>query len=130
MNREKKRILIVDDEEDLTWSISRKLAKDQDSFEVFTANSGNRALDMLSRYQFDLIVTDIRMPGVNGMQLLNEVKVQYPKTNVIVMTAYGSIEVKEALGRWGRTGYIEKPFEINDLRKLIFNFLEEKQELV
>ena len=130
MDREKKRILIVDDEEDLTWSISKKLAKDGDSIEVICANSGNCALEMLSKYRVDLIVTDLRMPGVNGLQLLEEVRVRYPETNVIVMTAYGSVEVKEALARWGRTGYIEKPFEMNDLRKLIFTFLEQKQELV
>jgi len=130
MDREKKRILIVDDEEDLTWSISKKLAKDRDSIEVICANSGNCALEMLSKYRVDLIVTDLRMPGVNGLQLLEEVRVRYPETNVIVMTAYGSVEVKEALERWGRTGYIEKPFEMNDLRKLIFTFLEQKQELI
>ena len=130
MERAKKRVLIVDDEEDLTWSISKKLAKDNDPFEVICANSGTSALDILSKNHIDLVVTDLRMPGLNGWQLLNEVKIRYPTTNVILMTAYGSAEVKEALERWAKTGYIEKPFEINDLRKLIFHLLEEKQELV
>ena len=125
MGREKKRVLIVDDEEDLTWSISKGLAKDRDSLEVVCVNSGMGALDVLSRSRVDLMVTDFRMPGVNGLQLLNEIKVRYPQTKVIVMTAYGSMEIKEALERSGTTGYIEKPFDINDLRELIHTYLED-----
>ena len=119
----KKRILIVDDEEDLTWSISKRLAKDGDSLEIICTNSGSNALEMLSKYKVDLLVTDIRMPGISGLQLLNEVKARYPQTPVIVMTAYGSIEVKKVLERLGKTGYIEKPFEMNELRKLIYSLL-------
>ncbi len=128
MHNHKKRILIVDDEEDLTWSISKRISKDQNVLEVICANSGNRALKMLSEFKVDLIITDLRMPGINGLQLLNEIKVQYPHIQIIVMTAHGSIEVREALARWGKTGYIEKPFEINDLRKLIYYFLKETRK--
>ncbi len=123
MDIEKKRILIVDDEEDLTWSISKRLAKDGDSLEIICTNSGSSALEMLSKYKVDLLVTDIRMPGISGLQLLNEVKVRYPQTPVIVMTAYGSLEVKKVLEHLKKTGYIEKPFEINELRKLIYSLL-------
>jgi len=123
MDIEKKRILIVDDEEDLTWSISKRLAKDGDSLEIICTNSGSSALEMLSKYKVDLLVTDIRMPGISGLELLNEVKVRYPQTPVIVMTAYGSLEVKKILEHLEKTGYIEKPFEINELRKLIYSLL-------
>jgi DNA-binding NtrC family response regulator len=123
MDSEKKKVLIVDDEEDLTWSISRKLARDGDYLEVICTNSGNCALEKLSQNRIDLMVTDLRMPGVNGWQLLDEVKKHYPETQVIVMTAYGSMEVQKALEQLGSTGYIEKPFEINELRRLIFNSL-------
>ena len=129
MNTLRKRILIVDDEEDLTWSISKKLSKENESLEVLCANSGNSALETLSKYKVDLVVTDLRMPGINGIQLLDRVKSEYPKTNVIVMTAYGSIEIEEALKRWENTGYIEKPFEINELRKLIWMYLKKNHEL-
>ena len=124
---DKKRVLIVDDEEDLTWSISRRLAKDGDSLEVLCTNTGNNALELLTQFKVDLLVTDLRMPGIGGLQLLNEVKVKYPHTHVIVMTAYGSIEVKQVLDRWGSTGYIEKPFEMNDLRNLIYTYLTEQE---
>lgn len=130
MDCEKKRILIVDDEEDLTWSISKRLVKDGDSLEVTCTNSGNNALEILSKFKFDIMVTDLRMPGVSGLQLVNMVKNRYPQIRIIVMTAYGSIEVKEVLETFGKIGYIEKPFEINDLRELIYSSLDERQECV
>ncbi len=123
MDAERKRILIVDDEEDLTWSISKKLSKEERFLEILCANSGQSALDLLAQYSFDLVVTDLRMDGISGFRLLNEVKTRYPRTPVIVMTAYGSIEIKEMIEKWGKTGYIEKPFEINDLKSLIFDYL-------
>jgi two-component system NtrC family response regulator len=130
MNDNKKRILIVDDEEDLTWSISKRIAKDRNILEVICANSGNRALKMLSEFKVDLIITDLRMPGIHGLQLLNEIKIRYPHIQIIVMTAHGSVEVREAIRRWGQTGYIEKPFEMNDLRELIYSFLDNGRRIV
>ena len=130
MNDNKKRILIVDDEEDLTWSISKRIAKDRNILEVICANSGNRALKMLSKFKVDLIITDLRMPGIHGLQLLNEIKIRYPHIQIIVMTAHGSVEVREAIRRWGQTGYIEKPFEMNDLRELIYSFLDNGRQIV
>jgi DNA-binding NtrC family response regulator len=125
---EKKRILIVDDEEDLTWSISRGLLKDKNSIDVMCANSGINAFNLFSKNKFDLLVTDIRMPGGNGLSLLKKVKKQFPKTRIIVMTAYGSNEIKEILGRSMIYGYIEKPFEFKELRDLIFDCLNENSE--
>ena len=123
--KDKKRILIVDDEEDLTWSISKGLLKDRNTFEVVCANSGKSALNLLAKNKYDLLVTDIRMPGGNGLTLLKKAKDLFPKTKVIVMTAYGSGEIKDVLDRTLMYGYIEKPFEFKDLRDLIFRCLNE-----
>ena len=120
MNKTKKTILIVDDEEDLTWSISKGLARDREKLEVVCVNSGSTALDMLSEKKIDLMVTDIRMPGVSGLRLLKEVKEKYPHTKVILMTAFGSMEMKELLRQTEMEAYIEKPFEFNELRNLIY----------
>ena len=130
MNATKKKVLIVDDEEDLTWSISRKLTRDTDMLEVLCANSGNTALDMLTKQRFDLLVTDLRMPGISGIELLNEVKRHYPETHVIIMTAHGSLDIKKEINSFGRTGYIEKPFDMNDLRDLIYEYLDGKPQFV
>ena len=124
--KEKKRILIVDDEEDLTWSISKKLSRDDLNWDVICVNSGLHALEILSTRSIDLMITDLRMPGLSGLQLVTEVKAKYPDTPIIVMTAYGSTEIKGILEKWGSTGFIEKPFEMSDLRRLISDVFKTK----
>ena len=125
MEETKKRILIVDDEEDLTWSLSRRLGRDSFDLEVHCANSGHHALDVFKNHRIDLLVTDLRMPGIDGIELVSRVKDQYPQTSVIVMTAYGTVDAKEALNKIGIMGYIEKPFEFDEFKKLIHQNLTE-----
>jgi CheY-like chemotaxis protein len=123
----KKRVLVVDDEEDLTWSISKHLAKDKDKYELTTVNSARAAIDMLTQLPVDLVITDIRMPEVSGLDLLLQIRQQYPSTKVIIMTAYGSSQIQDEANNRGCFKYIEKPFEIQDLRKLILDGVEEKK---
>jgi CheY-like chemotaxis protein len=115
----RKRVLIVDDDEDLTWGIAKNLAKENNKFEVQCVNSGDQALNLMKKKSFDLIVSDIRMPGRDGLQLILDVKKKYPATKVIIMTAYGSQEVQEEADKCGSFFYIEKPFEIGYLKQLI-----------
>ncbi len=122
-----KRILIVDDEEDLTWSISKHLAKDRDKYELIAVNSAMAALDVLAQVPVDLVITDIRMPEISGMDLLLNVRENYPQTKVVIMTAYGSSEIQEEANKRGCFKYIEKPFEIQELRQLILNVIEERK---
>ncbi len=123
----RKKVLIVDDEEDLTWSISKNLAKDKDIFEVICVNSGQEALNVLVQIPVDLVVSDIKMPGMSGLELLIKIKETYPATKVIIMTAFGSADIqKEATAR-GSLYYVEKPFEIEELRNLILNALNERK---
>ena len=122
-----KRILIVDDEEDLTWSISKHLSKDHDKYELIAVNSAMAALDVLAQVPVDLVITDIRMPEISGLDLLLNVRENYPQTKVVIMTAYGSSEIQEEANKRGCFKYIEKPFEIQELRQLILNVIEEKK---
>ncbi len=122
-----KRVLIVDDEEDLTWTLARKLSKDQDKFQLITVNSGREAKEVLSQLPVDLVITDVRMPEVSGLELLEEIKNKYPQTKVVIMTAYGSTEMQRTANELGCFHYIEKPFEINELRELILDALKEKK---
>ncbi|HIJ79801.1 MAG: response regulator [Desulfobulbaceae bacterium] len=120
-----KKILIVDDEEDMIWSLQKNLNHESLKVDIITASSGEEALKILAANPVDLIITDIKMPGISGLELLVEVKNRYPKTGVIVMTAYPSPEYKnEALAKGG-LHYIEKPFDINELRKIIKRVLKE-----
>jgi two-component system, NtrC family, response regulator AtoC len=114
-----KKILVVDDEEDITWSLAKGLTKDNPDFCVVCANDGTEALNILARDRIDILVTDIRMPGLNGRQLFEQIRLQHPGIRILVMTAYGSREVSEWLKGFDRVGYIEKPFEFSDLRKKI-----------
>jgi len=111
--------LIVDDEEALTWTMMRALLKQADGYEVLVANSGQKALEILERNPIDVVVSDIRMPDIDGLQLLTEIKKRYPQTKVILMTAYGSPELRKEASKRGSIFYIEKPFEIDRLNELI-----------
>jgi DNA-binding NtrC family response regulator len=120
-----KRILVVDDEEDLTWSIAKSLEKNGRVFEVICVNNGDDALAYLATRQVDLVITDIRMPGRNGLALLRDIKRDYPLTRVIIMTAHGSEEMRRQIALPGLLYYyLEKPFELHYLRKLIYQALE------
>jgi len=123
-----KKILIVDDEEDLTWSIARNLTKDNELFEISCVNSGDKALKLLSKTAVDLVITDVRMPGINGLDLVLEIRKRYPSTKIIVMTAYGSQEIEEQADKRGAFKYIEKPFDMKVLKKLIFETIIEPIE--
>lgn len=127
MAKELKKVLIVDDEETLTWSMSKSLAKDKDKYEVIVANSGKEALNILKQNHIDLVISDIRMPDMNGLDLLVQIKKEYPKTKVIIMTAYGSSDVQKEANRRGSLYYIEKPFEINEIRKVIIDLIYKKK---
>jgi len=123
MNMLRKSILVVDDEEDLTWSISQSLRRHDDIFDVTCANSGDDALAILQDRQMDLVISDIRMPQVDGFALINHVRANYPKSQIIIMTAYGSGEIQDQVNALGTLYYIEKPFEIRYLRMLIYEAL-------
>ena len=84
-------------------------------------------MEVLNQLPFDLVITDVRMPEVSGLDLLVEVKRQYPQTKVIIMTAYGTSDVQKEAADRGCFEYIEKPFEINELRQLILDALRKKK---
>ncbi len=121
-----KKILIADDEEDLTWSISRSLRKENQGYEILCVNSGDAALKMLERHSFDLLISDIRMPGRDGFSLLNFVRKQYPRMKVIVMSAWHRDEIQKIVKNDSMMHYIEKPFDINDLKAMIAKALNGK----
>ena len=70
-----------------------------------------------------MVISDIRMPDINGLDLLVKIKKEYPQTKVIIMTAYGSSDVQKEANRRGSLYYVEKPFEISDIRKIIIELI-------
>ena len=105
-----KTILIVDDELDMLQLLKRSLEKDMDCH-VEVASSGEMALERLDRNAIDLVVTDIRMSGMSGLDLLQQVKMAYPDLTVVMMTAFGHIDMAVEAMRQGAYDFITKPFD-------------------
>ncbi len=127
MVKDLKKVLIVDDEETLTWSMARSLSKDKDKYEILIANNGKEALNLLEKNKIDLVISDIKMPDINGLDLLVKIKKEYPQTKVIIMTAYGSSDVQKEANQRGSLYYVEKPFEISDIRKIIIDLIGKRR---
>ncbi len=107
------RILLAEDDEIMRISIYDRLRKY--GWQVDEAEDGRKALALYEKNQYDLVVSDIRMPGLDGRTLLDNIRRQNPDTDVIIMTAYGSIEDAIDCLRRGATEYILKPFDLDDL---------------
>ena len=105
----KPNIMIVDDERIVRESLFHWFRKG--GYTVDTAASGREALEKMDRFSFDLLFIDIRMPEMNGLQLLKHVKADYPHTIVIIITAYGSIESAVQAMQMGASDYLLKPFK-------------------
>lgn len=121
-----KKILIVDDEEDILWSLQNNLCNDSLQVDILVAESGEQALKVLNESkQVDLVITDIKMPGISGLDLLIEIKNRYPYTSVIIMTAFPSNEFKREAILKGSLHFLEKPFDINELREMVTLALKE-----
>lgn len=108
-----KQILLVEDDEIMRISVQDRLLRE--NWRVDAATDGRAALAMLERKQYHLVLSDIRMPGMNGLELLQQTRRQSPLIDVFMMTAYGSVEDAIACLRSGAADYILKPFEMDDL---------------
>ena len=126
MNNNQKIVLITDDEEDLTWSISNSLKRDKKPIKILCANSGGECIKLLKKHSVNLLITDLRMPGTDGYAVIKYIEDNLLPTKVIVMTAYGSAEIKDNTLRHGCCFYIEKPFEISALKEKIYSILDDK----
>lgn len=118
-----KNVLIVDDEVAFLSSAAEGLKVYDKSFSVFTAQNGVEALAKLSERSFDLLVTDLKMPVMDGFELLIKVSRLFPRIPVIVITAFGTPEIEDRLFGKGILGYLEKPLDIELLAERIFDGL-------
>jgi nitrogen regulation protein NR(I) len=122
---DKKLILIVDDEENVRYSF-RKLFRDP-LIEIIEATNGLDALTVLKKENPDLVLMDIEMPGMNGLEAIQRIKIMQPSLPVIIMTAFGTTERVIAAMKYGAFEYIEKPFDIERLKTLVKEALETKK---
>ncbi|MEO0140884.1 MAG: response regulator [candidate division WOR-3 bacterium] len=117
------RVLLVDDEEDIIWGLSRALVKA--GYDVLTALSGEDALSTLQTQPVDILITDIKMPGMSGLDLIVEAKNKYPNIKTVVMTARGSEELMRETTERGAVEYIEKPFDLDAFLSVVARAREE-----
>ncbi|MBI5607565.1 MAG: sigma-54-dependent Fis family transcriptional regulator [Deltaproteobacteria bacterium] len=109
------RILLVDDERISRVTTGRQLG--QVGYQVQTAESAEQALELFAQQPCDVIITDLRMPGMDGLELLARLRRERPDTDVIVMTAFGSVETAVRAMREGAADYLTKPFRFAELHE-------------
>jgi YesN/AraC family two-component response regulator len=114
-----KRILIVDDEPTLIFFLKQGLQDTQGVYLVDGASSGEEALTKLTYNLYDLLITDLKMPGISGFTLVEVARSLHPNINVILMTAYGSREVQDESEQLEVNGYLIKPFPTVQLQEMI-----------
>ncbi len=110
----KTKILVVDDEVKICRNVQKILAKDD--YDVSYASSADEALEKMAKQSYSLLISDIIMPGMNGLEFLKLVKNQWPLTKVIMFTAYASTDTAVKAMRLGAVDYIPKPFTPDELR--------------
>lgn len=120
------RILVADDEPSIRMMLETGLTLN--GFEVTSVRTGREALNATAAEQFDAVVSDVYMPDLDGLELVDQLRASNPGTPVVLMTAKGSLEAAvEAVSR-GATDFIGKPFDVADIVKLLRRYLEARRE--
>jgi len=121
---EKARVLLVDDETEFLQSLVKVLGRR--GLEVEGATSGQEALERLEKSPFDVVVLDLMMPGMDGLETLKRIKTSWPETEVILLTAVGSVEKGLQGMRGGAFDYVLKPMDVEELVEKIKEARERK----
>ncbi len=117
-----KRILVVDDDESLRWVTQAQLQ--QSGYQVDAAPNGKEALEKVQETPPDLVITDLMMPGMSGIELLKNIRADYPEIIVILVTAFGTVENAVEAMKAGAYDYITKPVNMEELRLIVGRGLE------
>jgi DNA-binding NtrC family response regulator len=107
------KLMFVDDEEELVSALVERL--ELRGFEAIGVTSGDEALERLREEAFDVVVIDVKMPGIGGLEVLRTISRRYPDVRVILMTGHGSAEDSEIGRRLGAVAYLQKPVDLDDL---------------
>ncbi len=124
---ERQRVLVIDDEEVVRISCKRIL--EPEGYEVQLLAGPEEAFKILGQKPFDLVLTDLKMPGIGGIEILKRVKEDYPDTEVIIITGYGTVDTAVSAMKLGAYDYIEKPFTPETLSAVVRRAIERRQLL-
>jgi DNA-binding NtrC family response regulator len=118
MSEEKSiKLLLVDDEVDFLKSLSERLSLRD--FEVTTASEGKQAIKAAKKGQFDVAILDLRMPGMDGTEVLKVLKDKHKWLEVVMLTGHGSVDSAVEAGKLGAFGYLEKPYDFDNLVSML-----------
>ncbi len=123
----KKKVLLVDDDANGLKSYRRRLRKNP--WHIFLAQSGIEALELLQKEDIDLVVTDIKMPEMHGVELISEIRKTSKTIPIIVMSAYPGMKDDDELNFHGIAGFVEKPIDFEVLQDTINTLFEERQPI-
>ena len=127
MERKEVRILVVDDEAIMSDSLKQNL--EEEGYTVDTASNGAEAIELFDRGGHHLIICDLQLPDIDGMDVLRHAKDTSPSTEVIVMTGYGTVERAVEATKAGAFWFLEKPFDFEVLLPLVEKALERRDLL-
>jgi two-component system response regulator PilR (NtrC family) len=116
---EQKHILVVDDEAAVLFVLQQVLDRVSNGYDVMTVSDGRSALDEARKHHYDLVITDLRMPKVGGLELTRELRRISPDTRVLWITACWSPEVAQEADRLGVRNLLSKPLEVREIRKVV-----------
>lgn len=117
MTAKKQKVLLVEDEAIVRESLRDWLT--EDGYDVECVDTGEEALERVKKEEFGVIVLDLRLPGIDGLQVFEQAKELKPETKGVIITAYPSKETLDKASKLGLVDYLVKPFKISDLEKLI-----------
>ena len=124
------KILIIEDEEPIRRVLVRILSEEDSKFEIHEASDGKKGLDSISKESFDLVLCDIKMPKIDGMELLQRTRKQNPSLPFIMLTGHGNIETAVESMKLGAYDFIPKPPDLNRLITSVRNALEKKELVI
>ncbi len=119
-------ILVVEDRESLRRMLERALV--EEGYRVEVAESGELAVEQLRDLDFDLVLTDLMLPGISGLEVLKSCRDLRPATPVVVLTAFGTVDTAVEAMKLGASDFMEKPVEIDDLYRLVASLLGDEDE--
>jgi len=115
-------ILVVDDEELVRWTFNAALS--DEGYQVTLAGTGEEALDLFHKKKFDLVILDIKLPGIDGDEVLKKIREEDTSSLVIMVTAHGGVESAVQCMKLGAFHYVQKPFDIDEIKLLVRQALE------
>jgi len=120
-------LLIIDDEQDMRSGLKRMISRSITNLEVLTAPDAESGLEVIAEVPVDLLLLDVKMPGMSGLEMLEQLSKTRPWLTIIMMTGYGSIETAVEAIKLGAYDFITKPFDKKDICRIISKSIERKQ---